>query len=555
MTRGLTTAAACLTAETGSEPGHQMTPGPRPAASRAVFDRTCGQGRVVRTVSVARVLATAQGRPALGHAQSIRRRIACAWGRLLALDVEGAIELVRLAELELSGAEASVSMELRPRITIIRAAAAAWGDDFATSFPFAQAALPNRGAAPAPSLALILCRLAYWKLGHLGPFYALKEPPSEAAGQREADLLVLDRTIEAATELQRLRLGVAGILAAQAMSLTRQPGRRRLAATDLFPMVLQAQLHYERSALQEAEDIGRKALSLLKATGPAEAAIRLFPLLAKVAAHRLHTDYALLILREGETLGRRRGWERLVTACVQERVELLLQTGRLDEAKDCLARTLAWLTPDTAGRPARPAVQMHLSLAQARIALAAAPSADIVLNLRLLHHEAAAGGDLYLALQLAIRVAEALEAIGETAEALETLARCLDIGASAGLYQSFIDGGPAVGRLLPRILDELGDGEEDRTHLKPYVESILGGWRSGDGGCSQPRPQKPGGCLSPRECTILRLYRRGESNKGVARQLTISPETVKSHAKHIFVKLSAQSRTEAVQKAEHLGLI
>ncbi|WP_419759132.1 LuxR C-terminal-related transcriptional regulator [Acidisoma sp.] len=541
MITGRATAVASRSAETGTD--------------RAVPDWTCGDRSIVRTVSLAKVLAVTQSRPALGHARSIRRRIACAWGRLLALDVEGAIALVRLAELDLSGVEAPLSAELRTRITIIRAAAAAWTDDFATSLAFAQRALPGRGAAPGPSIAVILCRLAHWKLGHLGPFYAMKAHATEVAGPRGADLLVLDRSIEAASELQRLRLGVAGILASQALSLTRRARRRRIAATDLFPVVLQAQLHYERGDLPEAEDTCRKALSVLKATGPAEAAIRLFILLAKVEAHRLHTDYALLILREGEALGRSRGWERLVAACVQECVEVLVHCGRIDEAQDCLARTVAWLAPDTVSRPARPAVHMHLHLAGARIALATAPSAGIVLNLRLLHHEAAAGGDLYLALRLAIRVAEALEATGETAEASETLARCLDLGASAGLYQSFIDGGPVIGRLLARFLDQSGEGEEDRQHLRLYVESILSGWRSVDGERRLVKSLKSSGCLSPRECTILRLYRRGESTKGVARQLTISPETVKSHAKHIFVKLSAQSRTEAVQKAEHLGLI
>jgi DNA-binding CsgD family transcriptional regulator len=63
------------------------------------------------------------------------------------------------------------------------------------------------------------------------------------------------------------------------------------------------------------------------------------------------------------------------------------------------------------------------------------------------------------------------------------------------------------------------------------------------------------GPLSPRERRILQLIGRGHSNKRVARELSIAPETVKSHAKHIFVKLGAQTRMEAVSRATTLGLI
>ena len=64
-----------------------------------------------------------------------------------------------------------------------------------------------------------------------------------------------------------------------------------------------------------------------------------------------------------------------------------------------------------------------------------------------------------------------------------------------------------------------------------------------------------GGRLSPREHIVLQLISRGHTNKGVAQRLGIAPETVKSHAKQIFVKLGAQSRLEAVMRALVLGLI
>ena len=61
--------------------------------------------------------------------------------------------------------------------------------------------------------------------------------------------------------------------------------------------------------------------------------------------------------------------------------------------------------------------------------------------------------------------------------------------------------------------------------------------------------------LSLRERMIVRLMGDGLSNKRIARYLSISPETVKSHAKSIFLKLTVQSRAQAVYRAATLGLI
>jgi ATP/maltotriose-dependent transcriptional regulator MalT len=66
---------------------------------------------------------------------------------------------------------------------------------------------------------------------------------------------------------------------------------------------------------------------------------------------------------------------------------------------------------------------------------------------------------------------------------------------------------------------------------------------------------KDAGVLSVREHTIVRLMGDGLSNKRIARQLSIAPETVKSHAKSIFLKLTVQTRAHAVYRATTLGLI
>jgi DNA-binding NarL/FixJ family response regulator len=61
--------------------------------------------------------------------------------------------------------------------------------------------------------------------------------------------------------------------------------------------------------------------------------------------------------------------------------------------------------------------------------------------------------------------------------------------------------------------------------------------------------------LTARERDILAMIGQGLSNKRIARAREISPETVKSHVKHIFSKLAVSSRAQAVCQAGSLGLL
>ena len=65
----------------------------------------------------------------------------------------------------------------------------------------------------------------------------------------------------------------------------------------------------------------------------------------------------------------------------------------------------------------------------------------------------------------------------------------------------------------------------------------------------------PAGRLTERETEVLRLIAKGQSNKEIARELTLAEKTVKAHVSNILQKLGVADRTQAALYAvrEHIA--
>jgi two-component system NarL family response regulator len=113
------------------------------------------------------------------------------------------------------------------------------------------------------------------------------------------------------------------------------------------------------------------------------------------------------------------------------------------------------------------------------------------------------------------------------------------------IFRSLSQG--AKGYLLkdaPRqeILSAIRAVSEDR----PYTSSSVAAK-------ALQRMAKPS--LTQREVDVLQLLAEGRSNKDIARRLSITEGTAKTHVKAILTKLDAISRTEAVAVAHRRGLV
>jgi ATP/maltotriose-dependent transcriptional regulator MalT len=88
-----------------------------------------------------------------------------------------------------------------------------------------------------------------------------------------------------------------------------------------------------------------------------------------------------------------------------------------------------------------------------------------------------------------------------------------------------------------------------------YIASLSASWKSRyEAELREASASAVAESLSARESDILRLIAEGLTNKEIARDLAIAPETVKSHMKHIFIKLNVERRAQAVSRAQILGL-
>ncbi len=87
----------------------------------------------------------------------------------------------------------------------------------------------------------------------------------------------------------------------------------------------------------------------------------------------------------------------------------------------------------------------------------------------------------------------------------------------------------------------------------PSLDSVLAS-RQEDAG-TQPPQQALLDPLSAREREVLHLMAQGASNQEIAEALVLSVQTVKRHVQNILGKLQASNRTQAVMRAQSLGIL
>ncbi len=297
-------------------------------------------------------------------------------------------------------------------------------------------------------------------------------------------------------------------------------------------------------------------LPFITAGAMLECVLNAYFTMVRVAAFRKNFDRAHKLLERAESLGWARDWVRLCAAVGLERVWLYLQEGRIGEgvvAHERMVR-LAEKYPSSVDL-AWSGLHRYSALARCYLASSQERFEDAIATLTSLREDAARVQNHFFTLRVAAHLSVVRFGANQVAQALDEFRWVLNVSAPAGIHQTILDEGSKIGPLLIAF-QERAERSGKSAELGPYVSGLIAAWRSRHESGTKPGPKSVlADPLSTREGAILKLIGQGLSNKEIARNLAITPETVKSHVKHIFTKLGAEKRAQAVARAQSLGLV
>jgi LuxR family maltose regulon positive regulatory protein len=421
------------------------------------------------TTSAALSLQSCAQNPSLAHSWKLRRAFVRARKGLLNFRLREASRAIIQIRALLSAADQALCHRYEAAVTELRACVLVAEDNLPRA---RELLLILMRSAIEGTLAATLLRYVDWMSGaRIEVREQMSDEDLGALSRSRVLERILALCVNAALEFEHLRPTVAAHLANEALQLaTERYGGS--SSVSCMPAVLLAQIVYEQGRSAEAEGLIRRRVATIRATGLLECILRASMVLARLAVHHGRAQEAFASLRDAETIGRIRGWPRLVSAVRAEHARLL----QCDAPTSTLEGYAPQCTPEpnTVGPAGLSDIDVLPRYSSMQLVLARVKSATSNLSLE---------------------------------ERGRILISCLRIGATRGLYRLFVDAGPPIHRLLQTL-------HQDR-----------------------------------RETAILRMIAQGMSNKRIAQSLGIAPETVKSHAKNIFLKLGTRTRAQAVARA------
>lgn len=535
----------------------QWTQAVQHAIAAKDFDRAlefvsrCAMSLVVRG-DLLTLLAWERQLPAALMSGQLEVKLALAWGMALVTRFKEADRLFLQVE---TAPDLIPESDLWWRCKAARAIYYALTDDSARGRDLASECLEGHRFDPFNFNAL--CNVARYDLMKAGEWAAFDDVPRPDPSHGEASYVLPENyrlCLCGMAAAQKLQVDEALELYARARVLAdKHVGPMSVAAT--MATGLTARMIYERGDICGAEVSALDSLELIETTAFHEGFLQAFLVIARAASVRGDRQRAASLLNRAERLSWERGWGRVVAMLLVERTRLLLQDGNLQGALSLLqafehlkahhaaSRRCSWTEIDTAD-----------TIAKGLIASATGHVEDAVALLQVAYDDLASVQNRLDGLRVGLDLCVALAQAGARDRCFDLLKELLEQAAPQGLSSLFLEGGTAVAHLLLEAKEQGltgGDGQ-----VRAFVDDLLAYTEKTN--ARQPESKTAGKAatrLTDRERAIVGFIAAGNSNKEIARELGVAPETVKTHVKRIFNKLSAETRAQAVVRAQSLGML
>jgi LuxR family transcriptional regulator, maltose regulon positive regulatory protein len=160
------------------------------------------------------------------------------------------------------------------------------------------------------------------------------------------------------------------------------------------------------------------------------------------------------------------------------------------------------------------------------------------------------GGRNGSVIEILVLLSLARQASHDVAGALSALERAVALADPEGYVRVIVDEGQPMVALLKLASKQRAASE--------YVRRLLAAAVTGEGATAEgPTPVRQALIepLSERELEVLRLLESDLDGPDIARELTLSLATVRTHTRNIYAKLGVNNRSAAVRRAAELGLL
>ena len=299
-------------------------------------------------------------------------------------------------------------------------------------------------------------------------------------------------------------------------------------------------LHYEWNELEAARKDLNQGMAIARATGNIDFEAAGYLLLARLSVGLGEWGAAQDWLRQADELAHSRDAQPALKRRIAAYHALAaLAQGELERAVELVSALKTDSESDVELDLDPHPFFRYMGLTQEVVLIARGRRAEAAELLAGKYARAMRAGWIYGAITARVYQALAAETPGQAAA---FLGEALQRSQAGGFVRTYVDAGRA---LIPVLVEAARGGIYPETVgriLEAFEASVIPGAALTE-------------LLSDRELEVLRLAAAGLANKEIAGKLSISLATVKTHLQHIYGKLGASNRSQAIIRARELKIL